>query len=77
MARGMLKIDAAVGPSCCCRHAFESLQLQRLICLVMPGNGASCRVAEHIGMHREMEIVDEYGPALVYALSAPVQRTEP
>jgi RimJ/RimL family protein N-acetyltransferase len=58
-------------------HAFENLQLPRLICLVTPGNEASCRVAEHIGMHLEKQIVDEHGPALVYALLAPTQRAKP
>jgi [ribosomal protein S5]-alanine N-acetyltransferase len=55
-------------------HAFERLHLRRLICLVTPGNDASCRVAGRIGMRLEKQIVDEYGPALVYAMSATAAR---
>jgi [ribosomal protein S5]-alanine N-acetyltransferase len=58
-------------------YGFEGLGLPRLICLVTPGNEASCRVAEHIGMHLEKKLVDEYGPALVYALFAPTPHAKP
>ena len=56
-------------------HAFERLRLERLICLITPGNEASVGVAGRIGMRFEEEIVDEFGPALVYALSRPASRS--
>lgn len=53
------------------RHAFGELRLPRLISLIAAENTASRRVAERIGMRLEKEIVDEFGPALVYALANP------
>ena len=50
-------------------YAFETLQLSRLICLVDPENTASRRVASKIGMIFEKDIVDQFGPAAVYAMS--------
>ena len=55
-------------------HAFQTLKLDRLICLVTPGNDASARVAVKIGMRFEREIVDEHGPAWVYAMACPAVR---
>jgi RimJ/RimL family protein N-acetyltransferase len=52
-------------------HAFGRLGLARLICLPTPGNEASCGVARKTGMQLEKQIVDEHGPALVYAMSRP------
>lgn len=53
------------------QYAFEQLGLSRLICLITPGNEASVKVATNIGMALEKEIVDEFGPALVYAMTRP------
>jgi ribosomal-protein-alanine N-acetyltransferase len=53
------------------QYAFERLGLTRLICLVDGDNQASLRVARKLGMGLEKEIVDEFGPALVYTLTAP------
>ena len=53
------------------QYGFEQLHLSRLICLITPGNVASEKVATKIGMAFEKEIVDEFGPALVYAISRP------
>ena len=50
-------------------YAREVLKLQRLICLITPGNRASMRVAEKAGMSFERELTDELGPCLVYARS--------
>lgn len=51
------------------RYAFEVLNLSRLISLINRENLPSIRLAERIGMRLEKEIVDEYGPAQVYATS--------
>ena len=51
-------------------HAHERLGLPRLVCLILPGNAASRRVAEKIGMRRERELGPEYGGASLYARSA-------
>jgi [ribosomal protein S5]-alanine N-acetyltransferase len=48
-------------------HAFSVLGLSRLICLIDPGNGASIRVAEKIGMSLEREMEDESGSFLLYS----------
>ena len=50
-------------------HAFEQLQLSRLICLIEHANTGSIRVATKIGMTFEKEGEDEKGPFLVYALN--------
>jgi [ribosomal protein S5]-alanine N-acetyltransferase len=52
-------------------HAREVLQLERLICVVTPGNDASARVAEKAGMVFEREYRDEYGLCHIYARSLP------
>jgi ribosomal-protein-alanine N-acetyltransferase len=52
-------------------HAFGTLHLRRLVCLIMPGNDASFGVARRIGMQFEKRIVDTHGPALVYAMLSP------
>ncbi len=52
-------------------YAFEQLHLPRLICLIDAKNRASQRVAEKIGMTLEKAIVDDKGPALVYAMWKP------
>ena len=48
-------------------HARTGLGIQRLICLIMPGNAASIRVAQKSGMTFERELTDEYGLSHVYA----------
>jgi ribosomal-protein-alanine N-acetyltransferase len=53
-------------------HAFATLAVERLICMVDPGNSASRRVAERVGMTMLWEDhVDEYGVAHVYAIQRP------
>jgi ribosomal-protein-alanine N-acetyltransferase len=53
-------------------HAFATLPVERLICLVDPANNASANVATKIGMtlFRD-DYVDEYGPAHIYAVQRP------
>src|SRR5262249_4011706 len=48
-------------------HAFDALGLERLICLITPGNDASAKVAEKIGMRFEREGSDDEGPYLLYS----------
>lgn len=48
-------------------YAFEVLHLSRLVCMVSPGNTASMKVAEKIGMTLEKEMEDELGPYLLYS----------
>jgi len=50
-------------------YGFEQLGLSRLICMIEPGNLASIRVAERIGMTFEKEAADDKGPFLVYSRS--------
>ena len=53
-------------------HAFATLPVDRLICLVDPANSASGAVAQRIGMTLLWDdYVDEYGPAHVYAIPRP------
>jgi RimJ/RimL family protein N-acetyltransferase len=53
------------------KHAHEDLGLRRLVCLVMPGNVASARVAQKVGMSFERDFTDEYGSSQLYALALP------
>ncbi|TDP72549.1 GNAT family N-acetyltransferase [Roseateles toxinivorans] len=50
-------------------HARTVLRLQRLICLITPGNAASVGVAEKVGMSFEREQEDEFGLCHIYALA--------
>ena len=50
-------------------HAQEKLALRRLICLIMPGNERSARVAVKVGMRLEREYTDEQGLCHIYALA--------
>jgi ribosomal-protein-alanine N-acetyltransferase len=63
-----LATEAAMG---ILQYGFEQLNLTRLICLVDPGNIASQKVAEKIGMTLE-KIVDgidgDNFPTLIYAI---------
>ena len=49
------------------KYGFEKLGLTRLICLIVPENTASKRVAERIGMAFEKEGHDEMGTFLIYS----------
>jgi ribosomal-protein-alanine N-acetyltransferase len=54
-------------------HAFATLPVERLICMVDPANSASRNVAEKVGMTLLWaDYVDDEGPAHVYALDRPV-----
>jgi len=54
-------------------HAFATLPVERLICLVDPANDASRKVTTKIGMTLLWDhYVDEHGPAHVYAMDRPV-----
>ena len=50
-------------------HAFRDLKLPRAISLIHPGNIASRRVAEKIGMTHEKETVFRGFPTMVFAIS--------
>lgn len=52
-------------------YARTTLGQTRLVCLITPGNTASIKVAERIGMKFEREGVDEIGPYLLYTLEQP------
>jgi len=49
-------------------YARTRLRLQRLICLIMPGNVASEGVARKVGMVFDREHTDEYGLCHIYAM---------
>ena len=51
------------------QYAKTDLKLDRLICLITPGNAASARVAEKVGMRFEREYTDELGLCQLYALA--------
>jgi len=51
-------------------HAHARLGLPRLVCLILPGNAASCRVAEKIGMRYERKLGAEHAHAAVYSRPA-------
>lgn len=51
------------------RHARDALGLRRLVCLIMPGNVASVRVATKAGFAFERDHEDEHGPYSLYARS--------
>ncbi|HEY6970482.1 MAG TPA: GNAT family N-acetyltransferase [Candidatus Angelobacter sp.] len=52
------------------QHSFEKLGHKRLISLIRPGNSASVRVAERIGMTYERRVQWGEAPADMYAASA-------
>jgi [ribosomal protein S5]-alanine N-acetyltransferase len=53
-------------------HAFATPEVDRLICMVTPGNDGSARVAEKAGMTVLWpDYEDEEGPAVVYAVARP------
>jgi ribosomal-protein-alanine N-acetyltransferase len=55
-------------------YARNELCLQRLICLIAPGNLASVRVAQKVGMSFERELVDEFGLCHIYSRSLSATR---
>ena len=52
-------------------YAFETLGLERIICMVDPQNAASQKVAANTGFVFEKEYTDKYGLCYIYALSRP------
>jgi ribosomal-protein-alanine N-acetyltransferase len=50
-------------------YAQDRLGLKRLICLIMPGNVASMRVAQKVGMAIERTYQDEFGDCEIWAPS--------
>ena len=53
-------------------HAFATLPVDRLICLLDPGNVASRAVAVKVGMTLLWDdYVDEHGSSQVYAIDRP------
>lgn len=50
-------------------HARTNLQIQRLICLITPGNEASVRVTQKVGMSFEREHLDEFGLCQIYSMA--------
>ena len=57
-------------------HAHIALHIQRLICLIMPGNVASVRVAQKVGMSFEREHQDEFGHCLIYSMALTESRAQ-
>jgi RimJ/RimL family protein N-acetyltransferase len=51
------------------QYGFKHLRLSRLICLIHPDNQASIKVARHIGMTLEKEMVDDAGPFLLFSIN--------
>jgi RimJ/RimL family protein N-acetyltransferase len=49
------------------QHARAALHLQRLICLIMPGNAASVAVATKVGMTFEREYTGEHGLCHIFS----------
>jgi len=50
-------------------YARDVLRLPRLIALITPGNAASVRTAQAVGMHFAHDWVDEWGLCHVYAVA--------
>jgi len=50
-------------------YARRTLGLSRLICLIMPDNTRSAKVATKVGMSFETEYTDEYGLCHLYSMS--------
>ena len=65
---------ATEGGRAALEHAFGPLGLDRVISIIDPGNAASLRVAEKLGLRPwRDEIIPRTGrPARVYALERPV-----
>ena len=52
-------------------YAGSALRLERLICLILPGNVASAGVARKVGMSFEREWTDHFGLCHIYARALP------
>ena len=55
-------------------YAGDVLRLERLICLIMPGNMASVGVARKVGMSFERELTDDFGLCHIYSRALPAAR---
>jgi ribosomal-protein-alanine N-acetyltransferase len=53
------------------QYGFDELKIPRLVCVINPGNEASSRVAEKIGMTLEIDGDVNGEPTLLYALNKP------
>jgi len=53
------------------QYGFEQEGLSRLICVINPGNQASSRVAEKIGMTLEIDGDINGEPTLLYSIHKP------
>jgi ribosomal-protein-alanine N-acetyltransferase len=51
------------------QYARDELSLNRLICLIMPGNAASAAVATKVGMAFEREHTEKFGLCHIYSLA--------
>jgi len=60
---------ATEAASACRDYAFERLKYTRVISLIDPGNIASRRVAEKVGMHVEKQVEKWNKQVLVYSLA--------
>ena len=52
----------------CVNYGFESLELNKIIALVLPENTASIRVLEKLGFEYKKEIIEDLQKAKLYAL---------
>lgn len=59
---------ATEGAIACKNYGFNKLGLHKLISLIDPGNKASIRVAEKVGMSLQRKIIKWDKPVLVYAV---------
>ncbi len=59
---------ATEAATACRDYAFDTLGAKRVVSLIDPGNVASRRVAEKVGMHLTNEIIKWNKPVLVYAM---------
>src|SRR5215471_17656157 len=66
---------ATEAASAAMEHCFRHLGLTRLISLIRPGNFASVRVAERIGMIYERRVQWNNAPADMYVASLNAERT--
>jgi [ribosomal protein S5]-alanine N-acetyltransferase len=55
------------------QHSFNNLGLQRLISLIRPGNDASARVAQRLGMTYEGLVQWEGAPSNMYSAKAAIR----
>ena len=49
-------------------YAFENLKIERLVSLIRRGNAASRRVAEKVGMRRELDLIENDVAYALYAI---------